>query len=343
MLVSEFDYHLPAELIAQKPLSQRDESRMMVVRRRSGEIIHSFFRDLSGYLSAGDVLVLNTTRVIPAKVWGKVHGREVEFLFLREIESGTWEVLCRPARRVLTGSTVVFSPGFEASVIGMEARGKRLLNFSSGNVLEELRKIGYAPLPPYIRREKGNLDLRRYDLERYQTVFARREGAIAAPTAGLHFTPEFVGSLKAEGVQVCPVNLEVGQATFQPIEVERVEAHRMLPERYTIGPATAGSINKAQAEGRPVTAVGTTVVRSLESAWREDRLRSGSRSTEIFIYPGFKFHVVDQLLTNFHLPKSTLLMLVSAFAGRELILKAYTEAVRGKYRFYSYGDCMLVL
>ena len=316
---------------------------MMVVRRRSGEIIHSCFRDLSVYLDAGDVLVLNTTRVIPAKAWGKVDGREVEFLFIREIETGVWEVLCRPAKRVRLGKPIDFRPGLEARVVGLEARGKRLLDFSSGKVLRELHKIGYAPLPPYIKREKCDLDLRRYDLERYQTVFARREGAIAAPTAGLHFTPESLRSFKKKGVQLCPIDLEVGQATFQPVAGERVEDHRMLSERYTIGPATARSINKAKAEGRPVTAVGTTVVRALESAWQDGRVRSGSRSTDIFIYPGFRFHVVDRLLTNFHLPRSTLLMLVSAFAGRELILKAYAEAVREKYRFYSYGDCMLVL
>jgi len=343
MRVSEFDYNLPPGLIAQRPLPHRDDSRMMVVGRRQGEIAQARFRDLPGYLTPGGVLVINTTRVIPAKAYGTVKGLEVEFLFLREKERGIWEVLCRPARRVLTGSTVVFSPGFECSVIGTEARGKRLLNFSKGDVLARLHEIGYAPLPPYIKRRKDDLDRRMYDLDRYQTVFARREGAIAAPTAGLHFTPELITSLKAQDVQVCPIDLEVGQATFQPVEADRVEDHRMLSERYTIGPATARSINKAKSEGRPVTAVGTTVVRSLESAWQDGRLRSGSRSTEIFIYPGFKFHVVDRLLTNFHLPKSTLLMLVSAFAGRELILKAYAEAVRQKYRFYSYGDCMLIL
>jgi S-adenosylmethionine:tRNA ribosyltransferase-isomerase len=320
---------------------------MMVVLRREGSIRHSRFKDLPEYLGAGDILVLNTAKVIPAKVWGKVEARVVEFLFLRERQRGIWEVLCRPAKRVRPGSKVVFSPGFEARVIGIEPRGKRLLDFSSADVSARLRKIGYAPLPPYIKRgkgeEKGEPGLRELDLERYQTVFARREGAIAAPTAGLHFTPDFIGSLKAKGVRVCPINLEVGQATFQPVEAERVEDHRMLAERYTISPATARAIDLAKSEKRPVTVIGTTVLRALESAWQDGRLRSGSRTTEIFIYPGFTFAVVDRLLTNFHLPKSTLLMLVSAFAGRELILKAYAEAVREKYRFYSYGDCMLIL
>jgi S-adenosylmethionine:tRNA ribosyltransferase-isomerase len=347
MFVADFDYQLPPELIAQRPLPRRDDSRMMVVKRREAEIVHARFKSLPEYLSAGGVLVLNTTRVIPAKAWGKVEAREVEFLFLKEKQKGTWEVLCRPAKRVGLGNTVVFSPWFEARVIGIEPRGKRLLEFSPAEVLAGLRKIGYAPLPPYIKREKeqgkGEPGLRELDLERYQTVFARREGAVAAPTAGLHFTPESIRALKTKGVRVHTIDLEVGQATFQPVEAERVEDHRMLSERYTISPATARAIDLAKSEGRPVTAVGTTVVRALESAWLEGRLRPGSRTTEIFIYPGFTFSVVDRLLTNFHLPKSTLLMLVSAFAGRELILKAYAEAVREKYRFYSYGDCMLIL
>jgi S-adenosylmethionine:tRNA ribosyltransferase-isomerase len=316
---------------------------MMVVRRREGEILHACFKDLTGYLGAGDVLVLNNTKVIPAKVWGKVDGREVEFLFLKEKQKGTWEVLCRPAKRVYLGRKIVFSPGFGAQVVGMEPRGKRLLYFSSSDVLEELHRIGYAPLPPYIKRLKSDLDLRTYDLERYQTVFARRKGAIAAPTAGLHFMPRSINGLRAKGVLVCPINLEVGLATFQPVEAERVEDHRMLSERYTISPRSARIINQAKSEGRPVAAVGTTVVRALESAWQNGQVRGGSRSTGLFIYPGFRFRVVDRLLTNFHLPKSTLLMLVSAFAGRELILKAYSEAVREKYRFYSYGDCLLIL
>ncbi len=343
MLVSDFDYHLPSELIAQKPLLRRDDSRMMVVLRREGEIIHTRFADLPEYLGAGEVLVLNNTKVIPAKAWGTKDARDIEFLFLKEIKPGIWEVLCRPARRVRLGHKIVFSPRFEAQVVGMESRGKRLLDFSSRDVLTELHKIGYAPLPPYIKRRKDESDRREFDLERYQTVFARKEGAIAAPTAGLHFTPRSLKELRAKGVEVCAINLEVSQATFQPVEVRRVEDHRMLSERFTIGPKAAKTITKAKKEGRLITAVGTTVVRALENAWQEGRVPSGSRSTDIFIHPGFSFKAVDRLLTNFHLPKSTLLMLVSAFGGRELILKAYSEAVREKYRFYSYGDCMLVL
>lgn len=343
MLTSDFDYHLPSELIAQKPLPHRDDSRMMVVRRLKGEITHGCFQDLPKYLDEGDVLVLNNTRVIPARAWGDKDGRQVEFLFLKEKRQGTWEVLCRPAKRIRLGNTITFLPGLEAKVVGTEARGKRLLRFVSSDVLAELHKIGYAPLPPYIKRKKGEADLRAFDLEHYQTVFARKEGAIAAPTAGLHFTPGILEVLRAQGVQVCMISLEVGQATFQPVEVLRVDDHRMLPERYTISPGAARMINQVKSEGRRITGVGTTVVRALESAWQDGRVRSGSRSTDIFIYPGFRFQVVDRLLTNFHLPKSTLLILVSAFAGRELILKTYTEAVHEKYRFYSYGDCMLIL
>lgn len=343
MRVSDFDYQLPPELIAQKPLPHRDDSRMMVVGRREGEIAHARFKDLPEYLSAGDVLVLNNTKVIPAKSYGRINGRRVEFLFLRERQKGTWEVLCRPAKRVRLESTAIFSPRLKARVTGTERRGKRRLHFSSGEVLDELHKIGYAPLPPYIKRRKSEAHLRAFDLERYQTVFSQKEGAIAAPTAGLHFTPESLEGLKAKGIEVCPISLDVGLATFQPVETERVENHRMLSENYTVGVGTARAVNQAKSEGRPVTAVGTTVVRTLESSWQDGRVRSGSRATDIFIYPGFRFQVVDRLLTNFHLPRSTLLMLVSAFAGRELILKAYSEAVREKYRFYSYGDCMLIL
>jgi len=343
MLVSDFDYRLPQELIAQRPLPHRDDSRMMVIRRREREITHARFKDLPGFFKPGDVLVLNAIKVIPAKTWGKVDGREVEFLFLGEIQRGVWEVLCRPAKRVRPEGEVFFSPGLRGEVVGQGPRGKRLLHLSSGDIPKELSKIGYAPLPPYIKRGKGESGLRAFDLERYQTVFARRAGAIAAPTAGLHFTRETMASLKGRRVQVCRVNLKVGQATFQPVEAEVVEDHRMLAEEYAVSASAAEIINQAKKTGRPVAAVGTTVVRTLESAWRDGRLRSGTRSTDIFIHPGFPFRVVDRLLTNFHLPKSTLLMLVSAFAGRELILKAYSEAVRERYRFFSYGDCMLIL
>jgi S-adenosylmethionine:tRNA ribosyltransferase-isomerase len=343
MLISEFDYDLPPELIAQKPLARRDDSRMMIVRRRKGTITHARFRDLPDFLNAGDVLVLNNTKVTPAKAWGVRDGKEVEFLFLKETERDIWEVLCRPARKIKIGDRIVFAPGCEARVTGIGQRGKRLLRFPGGGVRERLGEIGFAPLPPYIKRRRDETELRDFDLARYQTVFARREGSIAAPTAGLHFTRPALGRLKEDGVIVCQVRLDVGQATFQPVEVETVEAHRMLEERYEIGTRSARTINLAKKERRPVVAVGTTVVRTLESARTEGGVAAGEGSTALFIYPGYKFLVVDRLLTNFHLPRSTLLMLVSAFAGTALVREAYAEAVREKYRFYSYGDCMLIL
>jgi S-adenosylmethionine:tRNA ribosyltransferase-isomerase len=316
---------------------------MMVVVRPGGEIIHARFYDLPDYLQKGDILVLNSTKVIPAKAWGKKDGQDIEFLFLKEKEEGDWEVLCRPAKKIKKGDRIVFAPGFEAYVADVEEAGRRVLRFSEGDVLARLKKIGFAPLPPYIRRPKKDTNLRPLDLERYQTVFARQEGAIAAPTAGLHFTPRILERIKKRGVIVCDVNLEVGQATFQPVRAERINDHKMLEERFTISSLAARKISLAKKENRPVVAVGTTVVRALESASEQGRVSSGTGSTYLFIYPGYTFRTIDRLLTNFHLPRSTLLMLVSAFAGPDLIQKAYAEAVRQRYRFYSYGDCMLII
>ena len=373
MHISEFDYDLPAELIAQHPLPERDASRMMVVLLKEGRIIHAKFSDLPDYLRKGNVLVLNNTKVIPAKAWGDKGGTEVEFLFIKEREKGVWEALCRPAKKIKAGDRITFAPDFEAMVIEAGEEGRRVLKFSAAGVLDRLREVGYAPLPPYIKRKKANMDLRPGDLERYQTVFAEKEGAIAAPTAGLHFTPHRLDSIRNKGVQIEQVTLHVGLATFQPMRVEHIEEHKMLEETYSISERAAKAINSAKKESRPIVAIGTTVVRTLESAFllgsegdsahQISRLsppalkpdgkgrisnniggiRSGTNSTSLFIYPGFEFQVVDKLLTNFHLPKSTLLMLVSAFAGRDLILNAYGEAVREKYRFFSYGDCMLIL
>ena len=348
MLIQEFDYDLPPELIAQQPTDRRGDSRMMVVRRRERTIEHARFEDFPERMSAGDLLILNDTRVIPARVWGKRGEADVEFLFVRELEPGVWEALCRPARKVRDGERIVFAPGINALVAGEGTEGLRTLLFGRSDVLAVLREIGYAPLPPYIKRPKGREalrsgDLRARDLERYQTVFARNDGAIAAPTAGLHFTPRTLSGVRKRGVDVRKVTLEVGVATFQPVRATRVEDHQMLEERYEVLPAAARAINAAKAEGRPVVAVGTTVVRTLESAAGEGGVRSGKGATSLFIRPGFEFRAVDRLLTNFHLPKSTLLMLVSAFAGVDLIRHAYREAVRERYRFFSYGDCMLIL
>jgi len=316
---------------------------MMVVRRDNGQIVHGRFKDLAANFRPGDLLVLNDTRVIPAKVWGERGRAKIEFLFIREREPGVWEVLCRPARRLGAGDAVRFAAGFEGRVIEEGDEGRRVLHFASPDVLRRLKDIGYAPLPPYIKRAKEDPARRREDLERYQTIFAGPDGAIAAPTAGLHFTPDTLAALRTGGVEVVTVTLEVGQATFQPVRVETVAEHRMLEERYTVSAAAAGGLMTAKSRGVPVTAVGTTVVRALESSWRDGEIRTGTRATDLFIHPGYAFQVVDRLLTNFHLPRSTLLMLVSAFGGYDLIKRAYREAVRERYRFYSYGDCMLIL
>jgi S-adenosylmethionine:tRNA ribosyltransferase-isomerase len=343
MRVSDFDYDLPPELIAQHPLPRRDDSRMMIVERATGRIRHGRFRGFAGIFAAGDLLVLNDTKVIPARAWGERDGAKIEFLFLRELGTGLWEVLCRPARKLEKGDRVRFVPGFEAFVEQVGEEGKRVLRFERPDVRAELERIGYAPLPPYIKRNREDRARRPEDLDRYQTVFARKEGAVAAPTAGLHFTKDMLGELKAKDIGVRHVTLDVGLATFQPVRAEFVAEHKMLEEWYSISPAVAHDINVAKTEGRPVTAVGTTVVRTLESAWHDGNVHPGRHATSLFIYPGFKFHMVDRLLTNFHLPKSTLLMLVAAFAGHDLIMRAYREGVKKHYRFFSYGDCMLII
>jgi S-adenosylmethionine:tRNA ribosyltransferase-isomerase len=344
MLVSDFDYHLPQELIAQNPLPERDRSRMMVCDRKTGDISHAHFSDFSDYCRKGDILVLNSSRVIPAKIWGiKADGRTIEFLFLKETGEKTWEVLCRPAKHLKLNDIVTFSPGDVGRVIEVKKEGKRIIQFQNADVLSMLKKAGYAPLPPYIKRKRADLDYRSEDLERYQTVFARKEGSIAAPTAGLHFTKELLTQIKEKGVTVCELSLDVGLATFQPVRAQHVEDHPMLAETYAISPTTARIITERIKKKHPVTAVGTTSVRALESAYKDGCIQAGRFSTDLFIYPAYTFKVVDRMLTNFHLPKSTLLMLVSAFAGRDFILEAYREAVRQKYRFFSYGDCMLIL
>ncbi|MGB9005284.1 MAG: tRNA preQ1(34) S-adenosylmethionine ribosyltransferase-isomerase QueA [Candidatus Aminicenantales bacterium] len=349
MLTSEFDFFLPPELIAQHPLPQRDASRMMVVEREKGRISHGRFKDIPAYFQPGDVLVLNDSRVIPARVWGQAGRREVEFLLLKNIPAGRWEALCRPAKHVTKNSVISFGRDLRGRVIEVEAEGKRVLDFGKQDVLGFLEESGYAPLPPYIKRKKHSEPERAGDLARYQTVYARQGRSIAAPTAGLHFTPDILAMIEKTGVQVLRVNLDIGLATFQPVRAERLEDHFMLGETYTVSPQAAQEVNSAKKNGLPVTAVGTTVVRTLESAAGETgqdsprALKPGTFSTGLFIYPGYKFKIVDRLLTNFHLPRSTLLLLVSAFAGRELIREAYRQAVGERYRFFSYGDCMLIV
>ena len=302
--VSDFDYELPPELIAQHPLPRREDSRMMVIDRSAGTVEHRRFREFPEYMSKGEILALNDTRVLPAKLWGLSGEAQIEFLFIREVSPGVWDVLCRPARRVREGDEVRFPGGIKARVGAPGADGRRRLDLGQADVRGLLREKGFAPLPPYIKRAKQDEGARPEDIERYQTVFARKEGAIAAPTAGLHFTAKALQGLEAKGVDISRVTLDVGLATFQPVRAELIADHKMLEETYSVTPAEAGAINTAIAEGRPVTAVGTTVVRTLESAWKDGAVRSGRRSTTLFITPGFEFHVVDRLLTNFHLPGS---------------------------------------
>lgn len=344
MLVSDFDYHLPSELIAQAPYAKRDQSRMMVLKRQSGEIIHAHFSEIPELFEKEDIMVLNSSKVIPAKIWGfKNDGRSIEFLFLQEKDRGIWEVICRPAKRARLGDTFHFSEGFEGQVIKIESEGRRWLHFHSKDVVALLKRKGYAPLPPYIKRNKRDNVLRHLDLERYQTVYAQRDGSIAAPTAGLHFTPQILKKIKDRGVTVCELSLDVGLATFQPVRVKKIEDHHMLEETYIITPQTARITTQAKQKGQPILAVGTTSARALESAVKDGKVQPGQFSTALFISPGYNFKVIDRLLTNFHLPRSTLLMLVSAFTGLDLIREAYQDAIRHRYRFYSYGDCMLII
>ena len=351
MRVSEFDYELPDELIAQEPLAERDRSRMLVVDRANQTWNDGSFAEFPASLNAGDVIVLNNTRVFPARLMGHriVNGRRgalVEALLVRRIETGEneWEVLAKPGRALKVGAELEFGEGrLRGVVTAIVEEGRRHIRFEGeGNFDRTVDEIGNTPLPPYIRREHDAE--RRLDEPRYQTVFARERGAIAAPTAGLHFTPRIFDELRARGVGIVEITHHVGYGTFQPIRVERVEEHTIASESYKITGEAAEAINQAKRSGARVVAIGTTTTRALESAADPDGyVRAERRQTELFIYPGHQFHAVDALLTNFHLPQSSLLMLVSAFAGRDLILNAYRHAVAQKYLFYSYGDCMLII
>jgi S-adenosylmethionine:tRNA ribosyltransferase-isomerase len=436
MLVSDFDYDLPERLIAQEPSARRDGSRLLVVNRASGELVDSVFTELPDHLRAGDLLVLNNTRVFPARLIGRrlrvtprgdtILGGRVEVFLVSRVEPLVWEALVKPGRALTPGARVEFARGkLTAEVIKWRERGRRVVRFeAAGDFDEIIDRIGRTPLPPYIKRDEED----RLDAERYQTVFARERGAVAAPTAGLHFTPELLERLRAKGIQIAEITLHVGYGTFQPVRVERVEDHRVEPETYSISEEAAAAINRALIENRRVIAVGTTTTRALESAASRGadeqrhggaeeqrgggaegqrgggakeqrsggaeerrsggaeghgcagtdassplpphasapplpcssapllpcssapllprapaRVTPGTATTDLFIYPGFEFRVVSGLVTNYHLPRSSLLMLVSAFAGREMILGAYDYAVEHEYRFYSYGDAMLIL
>ena len=343
MKTSDFYYDLPEELIAQDPIEDRSASRLMVVDRKNGSITHKHFRDICEYLHPGDCLVRNNTRVIPARLLGSKRdtGAKAEVFLLKRKEADVWETLVRPGRKLRVGTVVDF--GGEDAPLSCEITdvlpdGNRLVRFSYEGIFEEvLDRLGQTPLPPYIKHELK-------DRERYQTVYAKYDGSAAAPTAGLHFTDELFEKIREIGVEVADVTLHVGLGTFRPVKAEEITEHKMHSEWYRILPEEAEKINRCKANGGRIICVGTTSCRTIESAADESgRLVAGEGDTEIFIYPGYKFRIMDALITNFHLPESTLLMLVSALAGREFILDAYEEAVRERYRFFSFGDAMFII
>jgi len=343
MKLSLFDYQLPEELIAQYPLDKRDESRLMVIDRKDGSINHHIFSQLPDFVNPGDLLVINNTKVIPARLIGRKEksGGEVEILLLSPKSDTTWEALVKRSSRINYGARVVFGDGsLSAGILDKTESGGRIVQFESkGDLKELLDKFGKPPLPPYIKR-----DVDKKDKERYQTIYAKSDGAVAAPTAGLHFTESVFEKLRTKGLNLTELTLHVGLGTFQPVKSENIEEHNIHSEIFNVPKKVADQINDVKVSGGKIVAVGTTSVRALESSADVDgKVKVSSGSTDIFIYPGYSFRVVDTMITNFHLPKSTLLMLVSAFAGRELIMKAYHEAVQERYRFYSYGDAMLIL
>ena len=338
MLLSDFDYELPEELIAQRPIEPRNSSRLMVLDPARRAIAHEHFYDLQKFLTAGDTLIFNDTRVIPARLIGrKSTGARAEIFLLRRLDATTWETLVKPGRKITEGAEIFFGDELSCKIIGRTNFGGRVVQFKFSGVFEEiLDRLGETPLPPYIHEK---LD----DSERYQTVYNRERGSAAAPTAGLHFTAEQMRELKNFGVNLGFVTLHVGLGTFRPVQVETIEQHEMHEEFFSIPQATANLIRETKERGKKVIAVGTTSIRTLEAAAIDKKsVAVGSGSTKIFIYPGYEFKIVDALITNFHLPKSTLLMLVSAFAGREFILQAYREAVAKRYRFFSFGDAMFI-
>ena len=338
MLLSDFDYELPEELIAQRPLEPRNASRLMVLDPVRRTIAHEKFFDLQKFLTAGDTLIFNDTRVIPARLIGrKSTGARAEIFLLRRLDAVTWETLVKPGRKIAEGAEIFFGSELRCTVVGRTDFGGRIVKFSFDGVFEEiLDRLGETPLPPYIHERLA-------DSERYQTVYNRERGSAAAPTAGLHFTAEQMRDLKNFGVKLGFVTLHVGLGTFRPVQVETIEQHQMHEEFYSIPPATADLIRETKLRGGRVIAVGTTSVRTLEAAALDKTsVAVGANSTKIFIYPGREFRIVDAMITNFHLPKSTLLMLVSAFAGRDFILQAYREAVAQRYRFFSFGDAMFI-
>ncbi|MBR7160104.1 MAG: tRNA preQ1(34) S-adenosylmethionine ribosyltransferase-isomerase QueA [Clostridia bacterium] len=339
MNTKDFYYDLPQELIAQTPLEPRDSSKMLVYDAINDSVEHQHFYDILDYLKSGDVLVVNNTRVIPARLYGrKPTGAVVEVLLLRRINYTDWEVILKPGKRLQVGAEIIFSPQLSATVIERLEDGGRIIRFAFEGVFEDiLNNLGSVPLPPYIREKLSNT-------ERYQTVYSKIEGSAAAPTAGLHFTPELIEKIKQKGVIFAEVLLHVGLSTFRPVKVEDVTTHKMHTEYYEVSQETADVINLARREGRRVIAVGTTTVRVLESVADDDGyLKEARGDTDIFIYPGYRYKAIDCLITNFHLPESTLIMLVSAFVGYDKTMSLYKTAVENKYRFFSFGDSMFLV
>ncbi|KXO17197.1 tRNA preQ1(34) S-adenosylmethionine ribosyltransferase-isomerase QueA [Peptoniphilus sp. GNH] len=334
----DFYYYLPQELIAQHPVESRENSRMMILDKKTGTIKHEHFYNIKKYLRPGDTLVLNDTRVIPARIYGHREGKEekIEFLLLNH-KNDTWECLVKPGKKAKIGEKIIFSDDLKAEVVSISDDGSRFLNFQYDGVFEEiLDKLGEMPLPPYIREKLE-------DKERYQTVYSKNKGSAAAPTAGLHFTKEILKDLEESGINIAFLTLHVGLGTFRPVKEENVLDHKMHSEYYEISKETCDLINKSKRDGNRIISVGTTSTRVLESVADENGFLEEKKGwTDIFIYPGYKFKCIDGLITNFHLPESTLIMLVSALTSREIILNAYNEAVKEKYRFFSFGDCMFI-
>lgn len=340
MKTEDFDYNLPEELIAQTPLEKRDHSRLLVLDRKTGKMEHKHFEDIMDYLGKGDVLVINNTKVLPARLFGVKEDTQahIELLMLKEVEKDTWQCLMKPAKRIQVGTKITFGDGrLQAKCIEKKEEGIGIFVFSyEGIFLEVLESLGEMPLPPYIHEHLK-------DKNRYQTVYAKEVGSAAAPTAGLHFTQNLIEKIKKKGIEIVEITLHVGLGTFRPVQVEEIEKHKMHSEFYSMSEESASKLNQAKKEGRRIIAVGTTSTRTLEtimSLYGEFRPCSGW--TDIFIYPGYTFKAIDGLITNFHLPKSTLLMLISSFSTRQIILKAYQEAVRQNYRFFSFGDSMFI-
>ncbi|MBE7708858.1 MAG: tRNA preQ1(34) S-adenosylmethionine ribosyltransferase-isomerase QueA [Cyanobacteria bacterium SIG32] len=348
MLVSDFDYELPEELIAQMPADKRDNSKMLVLNREQRSIEHKHFYDIVDFIDENSLLVLNDTKVLPARLYGtKETGAKIEVFLLEAQSEGSdiWSCLIKPSKRIKPDTVITISADLSVKPIKrLEDDGEWLVELiHNGDLFDILHKVGNLPLPPYIERRLQTEDIKNFDKDRYQTVYAKDEGSVAAPTAGLHFTEEILEKLKAKGVEIAYVTLNVGMGTFRPVKCENILDHKMHSETFEITQETADTINKAKSQGKKIIAVGTTTVRTLETAFQQfGEIKACKSASRLFIYPPYEFKVIDNLITNFHLPKSTLLMLVSALAGKEFIFDAYKEAIENRYRFFSYGDCMFI-